>query len=114
MTTKKRKSKVKYEPIRGSRINHPLLTDDGLCSIEVVSEQGEVDTYECSTELYRELVQHSVHSNFRVDFTLYKNTSNDTVEYITSSPKNEYRAYQVEYADSIDLPTSSVFIDPTE
>jgi len=113
-TTKKKTSKANFETYNCSRINEPYLTDEGQAYIELITSDGDCTTLECTLDLYRALMKNNINANSRVDFCFYKSKDTDLVEYVSSTPKNEYRAYQVEYEDSITLPKETVFKNPEE
>jgi len=112
MTTKKKEKKT-YTEKTISRIAGLSFSDDGKTfSLEGVTSNGDSNNYPCTVDVYRALESDKVPSNYRVNFHLHICSSTNLVERITSSPKTEYQAYQVEYAESIELPNKTVFTSP--
>ena len=109
----KTKKKSEYTAVEVSRIPELIIHDEGQgFSIVGVTSGGDSKNYPCTVELYRAVESGNVHRNYRVNFTLHINDATGLVERITSAPKTEYVAYQVEYAEDINLPDKSVFKDP--
>jgi len=108
-------SKEGFDKIEAYTLRQPTIHDDGKSfSLDVVSEQGDATLHPCSKELYIEVEKDKIFSNYRVVFTLHKNKKTGLVEYISTRPKTEYQAYQVEYAESIGLPNKKLYKEPLE
>lgn len=113
MPTKKKTKTKKYNVTDISRIAGLGFSDDGKeFWLEGVTSSGDSTRYPCTVDVYRALEKDSVPTNYRVNFHLHIASDSEMVERITASPKTEYQAYQVEYADSIELPKKEVFTAP--
>tara|TARA_Y100000287_G_scaffold166265_1_gene148761 strand:- start:181 stop:522 length:342 start_codon:yes stop_codon:yes gene_type:complete len=113
MPTKKKTKTKKYKVVDISRIAGLGFSENAKeFWLEGVTSSGDSDNYPCSIEVYRALESDKVASNYRVNFKLHIDADTELVERITASPKTEYQAYQVEYADSIELPKKEVFSAP--
>ena len=109
----KTKKKAEYTAVNVSRIPELLIHDEGQgFSLVGVTSGGDSKNYPCTVELYRAVESDNVHRNYRVNFILHINKSTELVERITTTPKTEYVAYQVEYAEDINLPDKAVFKEP--
>lgn len=110
----KAKKKTKYKSVDVSRIPELIIHEEGKEFYLVgVTSGGDSKNYPCTVDLYRAVESGNVHRNYRVNYTLHINQDTELVERITSTPKTEYVAYQVEYAEDINLPDKAVFKEPT-
>ena len=108
-----RKKKSKHEELRVARISSLYISEeDNIPCMEVITGEGNTHDYQCSLPLYKLLEKTNAHKNYRVDYNIFVNTDTNIVERITSDPKVEYKAYQVEYEEDIKLPKESLFTAP--
>ena len=103
-----------YEEIKAIRLREPLLGDKGksfkLAYIDPGNNGREIP---CSKKLYREVETDKLYTNYRIEFVLHKNTKSGLVEYITTTPKDLYRSYEVEYEEDMKVPDKEVYKDPS-
>lgn len=108
-----KKKKTNYEEKYVSRVSGLFICEESKTPrIELVTANGDSSTHNCSLPLFKLLEKTQAHKNYRVNYTVYIDSSTDTAERVTSEPKVEYQAYQVEYEKDIRMPKESLFSAP--
>lgn len=96
-----------------SVMRKPVLSESGRKFYMDVTTEGGVNTqYECSKELFKEVVSDQLWKNYRFHFTLHVNEASEKVERISTEPKNIYDSYTVEYEDDMKVPEKELYTDP--
>jgi hypothetical protein len=117
MTTKKKTTTKQptFEALKAVRLRNPIIDTSGKKPVYLLDYVGE-DHFghaaPCTKKLYMAVSEDSLHQNYRVTFTLHMNETTKLVEYITTTPKDIYGAYEVEYEEDITLPEKDVYRDP--
>ncbi len=115
-TRKKTKStQPTYEVIQAVRLRQPILDTSSKVpkfSLDYISTAHFGKVAECTKALYKAVTEDNLYQNYRLEFKLHKNTDTGLVEYITTSPKDIYGAYEVEYQEDINLPDKEVYKAP--
>ena len=110
----KSKNQVTYREIGPfSIMRKPILSADGKTfMLDVTSETGDNAQYACSKDIYKEIMSDQLYRNYRFHFLLHENTSTNEVERISTTPKDIYESYTVEYEDSMKVPDKDLYKAP--
>ena len=103
---KKSKNPVTYEEVGPfSVMRKPILSEDGKkFMLDVTTETGDNSQHACSKEIYKEIMGDQLYKNYRFHFLMHRNSSTGDIERISTSPKDIYESYTVEYEDSMKVP----------
>ena len=92
----------------------PSIQDDGKTFVvEFVNENNDAIELPCSQKLYKALEEDQLYTNYRVTFVLHQSVETGLVEFISTRPKDLYKAYEVEYEDNMKVPDKEIYKAPT-
>jgi hypothetical protein len=124
MPRKKKVTKKEEPEIEGQKIyetigpfsimRKPITSDGEDFKLDVTTEVGENSNFPCTRELYKEIMSDKLYSNYRFYFKLHKNRESELVERISTSPKDIYQSYTVEYEDDMIVPDKELYKSPEE